>query len=54
MRIPWNIVTKNLSPSDARIPLEKKLQTEVGQFYGVRPFPGGRGPFADRAGEESP
>jgi ribosomal subunit interface protein len=32
MRIPWNIVTKNLSPSDARIPLEKKLQQKIAKF----------------------
>ena len=32
MRIPWNIVTKNLSPDDARIPLEKKLQQKIAKF----------------------
>ena len=32
MRIPWNIVTKNLSPSDARLPLEKKLQQKIAKF----------------------
>lgn len=32
MRIPWNIVTKNLSPSDARIPLERKLQQKIAKF----------------------
>jgi ribosomal subunit interface protein len=32
MRIPWNIVTKNLSPGDARIPLEKKLQQKIAKF----------------------
>jgi len=32
MRIPWNIVTKNLLPSDARIPLEKKLQQKIAKF----------------------
>ena len=32
MRIPWNIVTKNLSPNDARLPLEKKLQQKIAKF----------------------
>ena len=32
MRIPWNVVTKNLSPGDARIPLEKKLQQKMAKF----------------------
>jgi RNA polymerase sigma factor (sigma-70 family) len=32
MRIPWNIVTKNLSPDHARIPLEKKLQQKIAKF----------------------
>jgi RNA polymerase sigma factor (sigma-70 family) len=32
MRIPWNIVTKNLSPNDARLPLEKKLQQKIANF----------------------
>jgi ribosomal subunit interface protein len=32
MKIPWNIVTKNVSPSDARIPLEKKLQQKIAKF----------------------
>jgi len=32
MRIPWNIVTKNLSPDDARIPLGKKLQQKIAKF----------------------
>jgi hypothetical protein len=29
MRIPGNIVTKNLSPNDARLPLEKTQQQKV-------------------------
>ncbi len=32
MRIPWNIVTKNLSPDDARLPLEKKVQQKIAKF----------------------
>ena len=32
MRIPWNIVTKNISPDDARLPLEKKLQQKIAKF----------------------
>jgi ribosomal subunit interface protein len=32
MGIPWNIVTKNISPGDARIPLEKKLQQKIAKF----------------------
>ena len=32
MRIPWNIVTKNLSPNNARLPLEKKLQQKIAKF----------------------
>ena len=32
MRIPWNVVTKNLSPYDARIPMEKKLQQKIAKF----------------------
>ena len=32
MRIPWNVVTKNLSPDDARIPMEKKLQQKIAKF----------------------
>jgi ribosomal subunit interface protein len=32
MRIPWNIVTKNLSPDDALIPLEKKVQQKIAKF----------------------
>jgi len=32
MRIPWNIVTKNISPGDARLPLEKKLQQKIAKF----------------------
>jgi ribosomal subunit interface protein len=32
MRIPWNIVTKNISPDNARIPLEKKLQQKIAKF----------------------
>ncbi|HEX4639591.1 MAG TPA: HPF/RaiA family ribosome-associated protein [Chthoniobacterales bacterium] len=32
MRIPWNIVTKNFSPGDARLPLEKKLQQKIAKF----------------------
>ena len=31
MRIPWNIVTKNLSP-DTRLPLEEKLQQMIAKF----------------------
>jgi len=32
MRIPWNIVDRNLSPNDARLPLEKKLQKKTAKF----------------------
>jgi ribosomal subunit interface protein len=32
MRIPWNIVTTKLSPDDARIPLEKKVQQKITKF----------------------
>jgi RNA polymerase sigma factor (sigma-70 family) len=32
MRIPWNIVTKNISPASARLPLEKKLQQKIAKF----------------------
>ena len=32
MRIPWNIVTKNISPGDARLPLKKKLQQKIAKF----------------------
>jgi ribosomal subunit interface protein len=32
MRIPWNIVTKNLSPDDTRLPLEKKVQQKIAKF----------------------
>jgi RNA polymerase sigma factor (sigma-70 family) len=32
MRISWNIVTKNLSPDDARLPLEKKVQQKIAKF----------------------
>ena len=32
MRISWNIVTKNISPDNARLPLEKKLQQKIAKF----------------------
>jgi RNA polymerase sigma factor (sigma-70 family) len=30
--IPWNIVTKNVSPHDARLPLEKKFRQKIGKL----------------------
>jgi ribosomal subunit interface protein len=32
MALPWNIVTKNVSPEEARIPLEKKLRQKISKF----------------------
>jgi RNA polymerase sigma factor (sigma-70 family) len=32
MTIPWNIVTKNVSPSDAILPLEKKFRQKIGKL----------------------
>jgi ribosomal subunit interface protein len=32
MAIPWNIVTKNISPEDARVPLQKKVRQKIAQF----------------------
>jgi RNA polymerase sigma factor (sigma-70 family) len=32
VRIPWNIVTKNIAPEKARLPLEKKLQQKIAKF----------------------
>jgi RNA polymerase sigma factor (sigma-70 family) len=32
MTIPWNIVTKNVSPDDANLPLEKKLRQKIGKL----------------------
>ena len=32
MTIPWNIVKKNVSPSEATLPLEKKLRQKIGKL----------------------
>jgi RNA polymerase sigma factor (sigma-70 family) len=32
MTIPWNIVTKNVSPDEAKLPLEKKLRAKIGKL----------------------
>src|SRR5690242_12899927 len=32
MALPWNIVIKNVSPNDARIPLEKKIRQKIAKF----------------------
>jgi RNA polymerase sigma factor (sigma-70 family) len=32
MAFSWNIVTKNVSPNEARIPLEKKLRQKIAKF----------------------
>jgi RNA polymerase sigma factor (sigma-70 family) len=32
MTIPWNIVTKNVSPNEASLPLEKKLREKIGKL----------------------
>lgn len=32
MPLPWNIVFKNVSPDDARIPLEEKIREKIAKF----------------------
>jgi RNA polymerase sigma factor (sigma-70 family) len=32
MTIPWNIVTKNVSPDEASLPLDKKLRQKIGKL----------------------
>jgi ribosome-associated translation inhibitor RaiA len=40
MTIPWNIVTKNVSPGEASLPLDKKLRQKIGKLERhLRNFP---------------
>jgi hypothetical protein len=32
MALTWNIVAKDISPGEARIPLEKKLRQKISKF----------------------